>query len=69
MIFNFFKFLRASRPGTILYWHGMLLISCGCQPLYKRLVYGLTLKSKVASHDIELVKVRNLRGMTIIGKL
>lgn len=68
---NFFKFLKALRPGTVIYWDtaNMILISCGCQPLYKRILYGLTLKSELLGYKVELAKVHNLKGMTIIGKL
>jgi hypothetical protein len=46
---NFFKFLRALTPGTILYdkTTNHLLISCGCKSYVYRFFFGLNLKTEV----------------------
>ena len=79
---NFFKFIKALTPGTILYDRSFnhLFISCGCKPWYHRLVYGLTLRTEIEhtfkriipkqqTVKIELKNVKNLRNFDIIGRL
>lgn len=55
---NFFKFLRALKPGTVLYdkTTNHLLISCGCKPLWYRFIFGLNLKTE---HRIPIRVVSN----------
>jgi len=73
---NFFKFLRALVPGTVLYdhAHNQLFVSCGCESLFYRFFFGLNLKSEMHGITmepvkIELIRVKNLRNFTIIGKM
>jgi hypothetical protein len=72
---NFFKFVIALRPGTILYdkTTDQLLISCGCKSYIHRLGYGLSLKTALPRGatliPTELTNVKNLRNFTIVGRL
>jgi hypothetical protein len=69
---NFFKFVIALRPGTILYdkTTDQLLISCGCKSYLYRLRYGLSLKTALTfGYPLELTNVKNLRNFTIVGRL
>lgn len=73
---NFFKFLRALIPGTVLYDHttDQLLISCGCMSYPYRLYNGLVLRTE--EHGLlprpiktQLSHVKNLSNYTIIGRM
>lgn len=79
---NFFKFLKALVPGTVLYdiTTDQLLISCGCKPWYHRLIHGLVLKTefdhtfkhlkpKHQTVKLELSRVKNLYNFEIIGAI